>query len=121
MNGKNWHFEIANGTAEQNLTYCSKEGNFFEIGERPKGQGKRVDIDEVKVMVMAGKPLREIAPQTSGLQSLKFAETLYKYVEKQRAWKTEVYWLYGPTGTGKLKQPTFMSTWNGMDISQGRL
>lgn len=105
---KRWHFTIANGTADQNLTYCSKEGNFFEIGTRPKGQGKRVDIDEVKVMVMAGKPLREIAPQTSGLQSLKFAETLCKYVEKQRAWKTEVYWLFGSTGTGKSETAHFL-------------
>lgn len=32
------HAEICKGTAEQNITYCTKDNNYFERGERPKSK-----------------------------------------------------------------------------------
>lgn len=41
-----YHLEVARGSAEQNRTYCSKEGDFLEFGTSPVGQGKRSDLDK---------------------------------------------------------------------------
>lgn len=38
------HIEATKGTPTQNFTYCSKQGKFWEHGDRPK-QGKRTDIE----------------------------------------------------------------------------
>ena len=40
-----WHLECAKGKPYDNFIYCSKGDNFEEFGERPRGAGKRSDID----------------------------------------------------------------------------
>ena len=42
------HVEVAKGSPLQNYEYCSKQKVLLEYGTRPKGQGKRSDIDHVK-------------------------------------------------------------------------
>jgi len=100
----NWHLEPAVSTPLKNFEYCSKDGDFEEFGTRPVGERKRTDLDEVKEMVKKGKPMREIVEVVSSYQSFRFAEGLYKYMEKGRNWEPEVYWFYGPTGTGKTRK-----------------
>lgn len=38
------HVEICKGSIDENIEYCTKDGDFEERGERPK-QGRRADID----------------------------------------------------------------------------
>ena len=56
------HFELARLVPES-IEYCKKDGDWFEAGERPTGQGKRSDIDDFKLDVKAGlldfKQIRE--------------------------------------------------------------
>lgn len=53
---------IANGSAEQNRVYCSKDADFKEFGIAPK-QGKRSDISGLYDLVAAGKTSLEIAEE----------------------------------------------------------
>lgn len=99
------HIKIANGTGAQNVTYCSKDGTFWEKGERPKGQGKRSDIDAATDILSNGGSLQEVAVSLPSV-FVKFHRGLREYqliTQKRRNWKTEVYWLWGPTGSGKSR------------------
>jgi hypothetical protein len=90
---------------DQNIEYCSKEGDYQQFGEKP-AQGKRSDLDEVVTLVSDGKRIREIAEECP-IQFVKFhkgIERLIALKQPSRAWKTEVYWFWGATGTGKSKR-----------------
>lgn len=46
LGSQRYHVEVARGSAQENRTYCTKEGDFAEIGTFPSGgQGKRTDLD----------------------------------------------------------------------------
>lgn len=92
----------AHGTPEQNIKYCTKERDFFEKGKRPS-QGARNDLSEVRKMVNKGAGMRQVVEESNSFQAIKFAEVYLKYKEPKRTWMPEVYWYYGPTGTGKTR------------------
>lgn len=99
---KHWHIEITVGTIDQNIDYCSKDGNFIEIGDKPK-QGKRTDIDNVKKLVANGAKIGEIYNEVKSFQALRFAQIgIYLHME-DRTEKPFVFWRYGPAGTGKTR------------------
>lgn len=60
--GDRAHIEKSQGTAAENRTYCTKDGDYFECGIMPE-QGKRRDIDLVRELVKDGKPMRDIADE----------------------------------------------------------
>lgn len=96
------HIEIARGSPQQNIEYCSKENIWLEIGDRPK-QGQRKDIELVRDLVSQGVGMRDICDEVGSFQALRGAELILKYKEAKRDWVPEVYWFWGETGTGKTR------------------
>ena len=123
---KTVHIEPCNGSPFQNFQYCSKDGDYLEIGARPKGQGAREDIKKIKKLVKEGGGMKEICEVSTSYQSMKCGELLLKYCETPRdVSPIEVIWYYGKSGTGKTKsifdtevnifRPTSYKWWEGYD------
>lgn len=54
------HVNICKGSAQENITYCSKDGNIIlEDGDRPS-QGQRTDLNEVKNEILDGRSVDDI-------------------------------------------------------------
>ena len=99
------HLEPAKGTGIQNVTYCSKGGDFWQGGVAPKGQGKRTDLDNVCDLINSGSSLSDIAEQYPS-QVIKFGQGITRLIQmkvERRFFKTEIFWLWGPTGSGKSR------------------
>jgi len=96
------HLKQRFGTQEQAINYCKKDGNFQEFGVRKK-QGKRSDLDACREMIKEGKKNYEIVEEVTSFQAVKCLDTLRYMMVKPRPKdvKPKVYWIYGPTGTGK--------------------
>lgn len=96
---------LKNSTPEKYITYCKKDGNFYEDGT-PRKQGERTDLDDLK---------NDILNNTSNVNSIvvenpmafhQYGRTLERIERihlrtKFRTWMTKGYWLYGATGVGK--------------------
>lgn len=97
--------ERANGTAQQNYDYCSKEMDFIEHGEMPK-QGERVDLITLANQIKEGKKkVNDLAMENPYTYHC-YGRTLEKIenitINKNfRKHMTKGIWLYGPTGVGK--------------------
>lgn len=114
-NGKSWntiekklkrsHIEIAKGTALQNRTYCSKDGDFYEYGEIPK-QGERSDLQSFKDAILSGMSEEDLCEQFT--DSMARYDRFYKRIKNidlkkkcKSIIKPEVIVITGPTGCGK--------------------
>lgn len=100
------HWEPRKGTQEQAITYCTKTVSRvdgpWEFG-KPKSQGKRTDLMELKQMIEDGSSERQILDQHYGTW-LRYAKNIrhhIRLIQPLRNWKTEVYVVVGPPGTGK--------------------
>lgn len=99
------HFTMANGSAAQNTTYCTKEdAEPIILGELPAGQGARSDLAGAIEQLKDGgiKRVCEESPEVfvkyhRGLERLKQRLDL----DSGRRGAVRAVWLYGATGVGK--------------------
>jgi len=102
---KGAHIEVAKGTSQDNIIYCTKEDkNAKQIGT-PSKQGERKDLEEIQVELET-KTIEEIA-DTHFSKWCQYGRQFKEYKalkEVKRDWIPEVILLYGETGTGKTKQ-----------------
>jgi len=103
------HVEAARGSAAQNRAYCTKEDTRvdgpWEFGTIPN-PGARTDIAGAIETIKEGASLEEIVSNhpeefVKYHKGLMAARLLY---QPRRNWKTEVFWFYGETGTGKSRK-----------------
>lgn len=98
------HLEVTKGTVSQNYDYCTKDGDFIEIGEKPiEKPGKRNDLEDIRKIILEGGKMRDVISYGANLQGIKYAEKILSYVEQKRDWKPKVLWFYGESGTGKTR------------------
>lgn len=106
--GTRAHIESARGNAEQNRTYCTKEPREdgpFEFGTFPT-PGLRTDIAAAVATVQEGASIAQIIERHPE-EFVKYHKGLLAvrlHCQPRRNWKTEVFWFYGPTGTGKSRE-----------------
>lgn len=99
------HIEIARGSPQDNITYCSKDGAFEEYGRRPS-QGSRSDLEEIKVSLDNGTAMADIAEQHFG-QFCRYHKGFQRYLELMLEKRDKpvpvVIYIHGKTGTGKTR------------------
>ncbi len=98
--GGKHYCEPVRGNDLHNQKYCSKDGDFFEIGE-PTQQGKRNDITRTQEILEDGANMREIIIHATSNQSIQYAQKWLTYLEPKRNFPCEVEWFWGDSGSGK--------------------
>lgn len=98
------HLIVARGGYEANVEYCSKEGLCFTHGI-PSIAGQRLGLGDACIKIKEGSTLSEIAADMPEVYAryVRGLEALSVRLSQQRDFKTEVSWLWGPTGTGKSR------------------
>lgn len=94
------------GSPAQCQAYCSKSGKYFEYGEKP-APGKRSDLTGVVEKMRGGASLKDLVMDLEGAVAVvKYHNGLSKLrtlLDKPQQRDIYVYWISGPTGTGKSK------------------
>lgn len=103
------YLDVANGTIDENVEYCSKDGDFVERGDKPiGGVGKKCTLKEraeKNKKLMSGSLLSLVEQGEVAITQI----PLLKRARMILAQETEKYthtgvrglWIYGPPRTGK--------------------
>ncbi|XP_020291778.1 uncharacterized protein LOC109858690 [Pseudomyrmex gracilis] len=102
------HIEKANGSDEQNQTYCKKSNMFFEKGV-PQNQGRRNDLQAVVDTISTGERHIEAIASKHPTTFIKYHRGIIAYLSitnpiPPRSYKTDVYYYWGPPGSGKSRR-----------------
>lgn len=104
------HLEVAKGSYQQNLAYCSKDGDFdtsldyaLRAHHQPPQQGKRSDMTDIATMIFQKKSALEIMEEHPGsyIRYQRSIKEAISMVMPERTIRPHVGWIYGPTGSGK--------------------
>lgn len=104
------HWEIAHGTAQQNVTYCTKEetrvAGPWQVGT-PLTKGQRTDLERAAELLDQGRPMREVAVECKST-FIRYHRGLHAYQaiissapRSLMAEGPEVWVFWGDSGTGK--------------------
>lgn len=98
------HWEPRQGTWDQAVQYCMKDGQYIEFGT-PNEQGKRTDLVALKDDILGGAKVDDIALENPVIYH-QYGRTLTKIEDLalRRNFRTEMtegIWLWGRTGVGK--------------------
>lgn len=98
------HWEVARGTPKENITYCSKDGEFRSFGCVSQ-QGARTDIKRFVDEVKAGSSLREVALRNPELYCRYRGglRDLANWSDVSGRKQPRIIYIWGPPGTGKSK------------------
>ena len=111
LGGPTVHIEVRRGTQDQAIAYSTKDDTRvahtipYEYGQR-RLQGKRVDLETFKDLVMAGKRKRDLVDDHYPILARypKFYDTLTQLNRPTRDLDLRVTLLYGTTGLGKTRE-----------------
>lgn len=97
------HIEVS-VDPDKSIAYCKKDGDWQEFGKKPE-QGARTDLTSLKDKILAGTTVSSIVLEDPQAYH-QYGRTLQKIEDikesqMKRNFRPEVYWFYGPTGTGK--------------------
>ena len=105
---KKIHIESCRGTEGDNNKYCQKDNKYHTVGEFMT-QGKRTDLDNLKIIIDRGGNMEDIASENfqSFIQyNREFQE--YKKIVDRRLHKgfrkVKVILIHGKTGSGKTRK-----------------
>ena len=92
------------GTQTKAIEYCKKEGNWTEAGNK-RIQGEGTDLKKIKNDIINGKGYNDIIAENdfNNFSEVKLIQHHYEELSPRDRPKPEVFWIYGPTGTGKSK------------------
>lgn len=99
------HWEIARGTTDDNVNYCSKEGDFVEVGERPKSR-KEVGEDNKARWADVIRAAKEGTCEEEYPKEFVCYNATITRLNNTLVADIPVYegiWAHGPPGTGKSR------------------
>lgn len=103
------HVSIANGSAEENRVYCSKGGDFVELGKMPLSQKRKGDANKERWdLALTAFKERRFADVPTDI-GVRYSGGLQTWCQKVYPTKLEdatepMDWYYGPSGSGKSRK-----------------
>lgn len=101
------HIEKAKGNPTQNITYCTKDGDWFEINAelKPVGQGTRTDLIGLLDKAKSFAPAAELitAGHVASGAALRSYQRIQGLVQAPRRPDVRVGWFWGSSGHGKTR------------------
>lgn len=104
------HLEIARGSIQSNVDYCSKSDTRLDgpytFGIKPE-QGRRTDLQNITVSIKSGASIRDVL-LSDDCKHIRHEKFIYRIANllgtpRTRSESTEVYILWGEPGVGKTR------------------